>query len=152
MVTLEKKVKNAYSCVPWNPFPMDIWTGSFQILVPTVDTQEPLPNACSELNHSFPINHLQIMLIVPLSMKLRYVLFSLSFSVPTFCPEIFSERLFIYSTPNFVEMLNTNTTCVCKLGDLVFSYWYVRKWWPFVDIFYWYFWIFSQSPTNIGCV
>lgn len=27
MKTLEKKVKNAYSCVPWNPYPIDIWTG-----------------------------------------------------------------------------------------------------------------------------
>lgn len=26
MKTLEKKVKNAYSCVPWNPYPLDIWT------------------------------------------------------------------------------------------------------------------------------
>lgn len=26
MKTLEKKVKNAYSCVPWNPYPIDIWT------------------------------------------------------------------------------------------------------------------------------
>ena len=29
MKTLEKKVKNAYSCIPWNPYPIDVWTGIF---------------------------------------------------------------------------------------------------------------------------
>jgi hypothetical protein len=33
MVTLEKKVKTAYNCVPWNPYPIDIWTGSFMSFI-----------------------------------------------------------------------------------------------------------------------